>query len=196
MPKQIMIDIETMGTSADAPILSIGAVEFDILTGETKSEYYRHVDFISAFHNRQPDPDTMRWWLTQSDEARQALVDESDTVDIVTALKDLQQWVLSVIELDTVNVNNDKFKRVEMWANDPDFDLTILASAFKQYHIAIPWPFWSGRSCRTVCAMLDGIYRRSNYPREGTHHNALDDTKYQVLYVSEMWCHARAKLFG
>ncbi len=38
--KHLMLDIETMGNESYSAITSIGAVEFDIETGETGDEFY------------------------------------------------------------------------------------------------------------------------------------------------------------
>ena len=46
----LMLDLETMGTKTlTAPVMSIGAVEFDILTGRTGREFYIVVDYNPVF---------------------------------------------------------------------------------------------------------------------------------------------------
>ena len=44
----LMLDLETMGTKSNSAIISIGAVEFDILTGKTGREFYRNVSLQSC----------------------------------------------------------------------------------------------------------------------------------------------------
>ena len=72
MNKHVMVDIETLGTACDAPILSIGAVAFDIESGEISSKFYRAVDPSSALERGRADGGTLRWWMGQSDSARKA----------------------------------------------------------------------------------------------------------------------------
>ncbi|EIC2136778.1 3'-5' exoribonuclease, partial [Citrobacter freundii] len=75
----LMVDMETMGNSPDAPIVSIGAVFFDPSTGNTGAEFYRVVSLESSMSfGMKPDASTIQWWLKQSSEARSAiLVDEA-----------------------------------------------------------------------------------------------------------------------
>ena len=44
----IMVDLETMGRNSNAVICSIGAVEFDINTGQTGREFFAKVDIQSC----------------------------------------------------------------------------------------------------------------------------------------------------
>lgn len=75
----LMVDLETMGSGPDAPIVSIGAVYFDPSTGNTGAEFYQVVSLESSMtFGMKPDASTIQWWLKQSSEARSAiLVDEA-----------------------------------------------------------------------------------------------------------------------
>mgnify|MGYP006408929027 CR=1 FL=1 len=73
----IMIDLETMGTRPDAPIISIGAVAFDA-NGPLDS-FYAGVNLGSSVNSgAKIDASTVLWWMQQSDEARAALVPKDD----------------------------------------------------------------------------------------------------------------------
>lgn len=48
----LMVDIETMGTSSSSAILSLGAVEFDIETGETGKYFHITIDLQTCFGQR------------------------------------------------------------------------------------------------------------------------------------------------
>ena len=70
----LMIDLESMGKKPNAPIVSIGAVFFNPLTGELGQEFYMAVSLESAMdQGAVPDGDTILWWLKQSSEARSAI---------------------------------------------------------------------------------------------------------------------------
>ena len=71
-----MIDLETMGKSALAPIASIGAVLFDPHGDWIGDSFHIHVDLNSCVGRwgMQMDPETVLWWLEQSEAARQALI--------------------------------------------------------------------------------------------------------------------------
>jgi len=66
----ISIDIETLGTSNEAPVATIGAVQFDRSTGEFKKEFYERILLDSALKFGKADGDTIAFWLKQPDEAR------------------------------------------------------------------------------------------------------------------------------
>lgn len=171
----LMIDIETLGTRPNAPILSIGAVVFDPNTGKQGATFYRAIDPANAFLHGVPDGDTFKWWMEQSDAARKAAVAGTTLLpDALTALTKMPVvW-----------------KDVQVWANDPDFDVTILNYAFhKTLGCLSPWRFWNTRSCRTIAEVAG---KRPPKP-QGVHHNALDDAKHQAKWVSDMWQGLRDK---
>lgn len=71
----LMLDLETMGKKPGAPIVSMGAVFFDPITGETGGEFYRVICLESSMYfGAKPDAGTILWWLKQSSEARSAIV--------------------------------------------------------------------------------------------------------------------------
>ena len=45
----VMLDLETMGRKSNSALVSIGAVEFDLITGETGREFYKVIDAFTAF---------------------------------------------------------------------------------------------------------------------------------------------------
>lgn len=165
-----MIDIETMGTRPNAPLLTIGAVKFDPEDGSMGQEFYRAIDLTDALHHGSPDGETMKWWLTQSEPARKALV--AGKTPLADALTDLRALY-------------SNWDNVKVWGNGPSFDMTITEYAFKRaIGQSAPWKFWNIRDCRTV-ADLKGI--RPPAIAKGTHHNALDDAKHQAEWVSRYW---------
>ncbi|HAO2825496.1 TPA: exonuclease, partial [Escherichia coli] len=71
----LMIDLETMGTNTNAPIVVIGAVFFDPQTGEIGPVFYIVISLTDAMNTGAvPDGGTIEWWLKQSSEARAAIL--------------------------------------------------------------------------------------------------------------------------
>ena len=71
----IMIDIETRGRRADAAILQIGVVAFNILSGEIiESQLIKIRESEWASNNRTFTGETFVWWMNQSKEAQQNLL--------------------------------------------------------------------------------------------------------------------------
>lgn len=179
----LMIDLETMGTTPSAPILSIGAVFFDPLTGELGNEFFCNIDWKSAFQGRKVTPDTVKWWMTQSVEARGSLLSDKFIVNMSDALQELQTFIFKRCS----GVDAFGYGGVKVWGNGATFDISILENAFRQYKKRIPWHFTSVRDCRTVEDIAEPAgYIRNDIQREGIHHNALHDAKYEAKYISYM----------
>ena len=63
----IMVDLETMDNVPSAAIVAIGAVQCNLTTGETGSEFYRVVDLEGQDKlGMTINPGTLYWWLQQS----------------------------------------------------------------------------------------------------------------------------------
>lgn len=173
----IMIDLETMGTRPDAPIIAIGAVAFDVDSDWEWRTFYINVDLQSAVTTgAKIDPSTVMWWLQQSKEARAAF--DTKGVDLLAALTKLTEWFGEVSGgADAVQMMVDG-----VWGNGASFDNTILSESYKRVGMTPPWPFWKDRCYRTVKSMFPDV----EMDRSGTHHNALDDARSQALHLIEI----------
>lgn len=164
-----MVDIETLATSHDAAILSIGACEFDPYMGKGVSKlFYRNITQLSnkAF-GRKTDPETIEWWLQQSPEAQAKLFTEP-RVPLIIALADFRDFIGK--------------GKPKLWSNGPTFDEDILRNAFKNCDVEFPVHYSGSRCVRTTNALLK--HRGIDKPeRSGTHHNALDDAIFQAECV-------------
>lgn len=165
--KHVMIDLETLGTVADAVILSIGAVRFDPDTNQIDDAgFYKSISIESNLdYKRRIQEDTLIWWLGQSVAAQHVFHEPKETLE--TSLCEFSDWL-----------GDDK---AYMWSNGADFDLPMLAHAFTQCTITIPWKFWNSRCVRTL-KNLD-VAKNIKVPRLGTHHNALQDAIHQAQLV-------------
>lgn len=169
----VMIDIETIGTHATAPVLSIGAVVFDRDKGPTQDTFYVEIDVSSAIKGRDVSGDTLKWWMKQSEEARKQAFGGTESMEEV--LTQLTTY-LAVVK--------GKYGSYKVWGNGSSFDITILENLYQQYDMKVPWNFWDVRDCRTVEDISK--VKRSSVKRKGTHHNALDDAIYQAQYITLM----------
>ena len=177
-----MIDLETLSTTPTAAIIEIGAVEFDIDTGhisplKERSEFHRLIEFDSACVNRDIDPNTVRWWFGQPQEARERFTQSiGDPVENVISA--FYHWCERIISTE---------HQVCVWGNGATFDISIVENILQQYGFDIPWKFYNIRDVRTIVHLADGIVDKNGFEFEGVRHNALDDAKHQVKYVSAMW---------
>ena len=165
-----------MGTKSNSAIISIGAVEFDILTGKTGKEFYRNVSLQSCISlGLEVDADTIMWWIEQSQAARKSLT-EGKVISIQQALIDFREFC---------------DKEYQIWGNSARFDLGLLENAYDKAMLSIPWKFSRERCVRTLVSFNPEI--KKNYPSVGTAHNAISDCYFQVGYCSAIWsslhCH-------
>jgi hypothetical protein len=178
----LMIDLETMGTDASAPIAAIGAVFFEPSTGCTGARFYERVDFVTDISmGAVPEGKTIKWWLKQGGAARAELVADgaSSIWDALTKLNDFinEHAVPSDVGL------------LQVWGNGASFDCVLLRAAYGRSVIKAPWKWCNDRDVRTVVEMgrAVGIDPQRTAAFCGTRHNALDDAVHQAVYVSEIW---------
>lgn len=175
-----MVDIETMSTSKDAAILTIGAVKFDPYTLNRSDDFIEgnHIELFGPIsldsnekYGRHMSASTITWWFQQTREAQQAMF-SGKGIALQQALYNFRRWIM----------DSDDPAPNRIWAKDPDFDCTILISAMNAVNEHWPFKFWESRSVRTVTELA---YPNGDEPeiRIGTHHNALDDAISQVLMV-------------
>ena len=80
--RDLMIDLETMGQRFDAPILSIGAVYFDLSTGNLGKTFISRVDPTDAMNYGKPHGETLKWWMGQGDAARKNAMTGTTSVKV------------------------------------------------------------------------------------------------------------------
>lgn len=186
-PDALMVDIETMGTTPDAAVVAIGACMFDPYAGPDQEiqDYDTFLIRISLDSNetigRKIAAGTVMWWLQQSPDAQQNLL--SDQTSLPSALANFVKWLQ----------HETSMRPDSIWANDPDFDLTILSSAARDCKIFWPLNFWMYRSVRTVGALAypDHQERKAVIKlfREaaGTHHRADHDAIAQARFIAHCY---------
>jgi hypothetical protein len=172
MLTDIMIDLETLATSPDAAILTIGAVKFDPFGSELKEpdmeSFYCKVDLDSCDRiGLVTNDDTIAWWASQSKEAQEAAFDPEGRIDIVDAFNQLYKFCWGA-------------KRV--WSNGSVFDIMICEHVFKKINKAVPWKFWEIRDVRTAFDL--GI--NPNRPPVTAHH-ALEDAWNQAVGIQTVY---------
>lgn len=169
--KDLMIDLETMGTSTNAAIIQIGACYFDRYTAEIYETFFVNVELKSSMESGgQSQGETIMWWMEQCESARLSLYKPTPLL-LSSALKKLKAFVK---------------KNTLVWSHK-DFDFVILTNAFRSLGINPGIPFRSSRDLRTLIdlAKVAGLTKQKgiNIDR-GTKHNALHDCIYQVKYAS------------
>lgn len=176
----IMVDLETLGNTSNTIIVSIGAVQSNLITGEIGDTFYRVIDLERQQRKgRTIDISTMVWWTNQSEGARAALL-ETNRITLQRMCISFNRWLYSI----------GSPELMRLWGNGASFDNAILRDAF--YHMIgkdLPIPFWNDRDMRTIVGFYPTQLQKEwklNNLRKGTYHNALDDAKYQIKYCSHI----------
>jgi hypothetical protein len=168
----IMIDLETLATSTDAAILTIGAVKFDPFGREAQepsmTPFYVRVDLDSCDEiGLVTNDDTIAWWANQSKEAQEEAFNTNDIIHIRDAFEQLYKFCWGA-------------KRV--WSNGSCFDIVICEHVFKKVNRAVPWKFWEVRDVRTAFDL--GI--NPQRPPVTAHH-ALQDAWNQAVGIQNVY---------
>ena len=172
MKTDIMIDLETLATSPNAAVLTIGAVKFDPFGDEVNEpnceKFYVRVDLDSCDRiGLVTNDDTIDWWANQSKEAQDEAFNPDNRVDIVDAMHQLYKFCWGA-------------KRV--WSHGASFDVVICEHIFNKIQKAVPWKFWEVRCTRT----LFDIGINPERPPVLKHH-ALEDAWNQAVGVQNIF---------
>lgn len=166
----IMLDIETLSTTSNSLVLSIGAVPFDL-----KSVYKPHGVHLTLNWQEQLDlgrevsESTLRFWLNQSSGARKAVLSGTGS-KLKPALTKLSAMIEKHLDRDS-----------GIWGKGPDFDVVIVNSLFKAAKMPTPWKFWQSRDVRTALMYSEAFDTKE--PISHISHNALSDAIYQATQV-------------
>lgn len=168
--KHIMVDLETLGTTASSVILSVGAVKFDLMSNQIDDNgFYASISIESNLdYGRRIQEDTLLWWLKQEAAAQNVFHEAKTTLS--DALVDFSDWIGA----------DDYF----VWSNGADFDIPMLAHAYSQIQVEVPWKFWNVRCYRTY-KNLPGAKDIRVSPT-GTKHNALSDAVQQAMTLQQI----------
>ncbi len=186
----IMLDLETWGKRPGCDIRSIGAVVFDPVAGHVTDDtfyiatdnpvdpayFYSHAAWEHRRHPLHRDPETVKWWSEQSDEAKAAF---ENPVDLKLALAKFYEWMGDSPD-------------IKLWANDPHFDVSILEAAYHAVGLPVPWHYRAPRSMKTATD-LAGL-TRDEYVTATVPHHALHDAIAQAMTVCK--CYERLSKNG
>lgn len=175
--EHVMLDLETMGNKSNSAIVSIGAVEFNIETGETGREFYSTVNLQSCLDiGLKINASTLYWWLKQNDAAKMKICEGEKGSDVQLVLAELQDWF------------NECIEQVKIWGNGARFDIGILEDAYVACgYQEMPWHFRDERDLRTLVAFAPEIKNDVMTNFQGIEHDPISDCKMQIEYASRIW---------
>lgn len=159
-----MIDLETLHTTPQATVLTVGGVKFNPFdSSEPHSEFYFKLDIDSQ--NREVSDDTIAWWGRQDPKVQEEAFSSENRVSMETFLDSLPKWMVGVDVL---------------WGHGYGFDITIIEDMLRQCNKSIPWQFWQVMDSRTLFNLCKIDPRKQ---MQTDLHNALADAYYQAKSV-------------
>lgn len=174
-----MLDLETLDTVPGGVILSIGACMFNVDHVIPNSDFYTVLNIeTSKSAGLLVNQGTLDWWSQQSTEAKKVLnLADSDTSDpLLFGLGKFSNYL-------------KHFEPVGVWGNGSDFDNAFLSVAHRAVELKAPWDFRVSRCFRTLKTMCGvGVIKPES---QGTHHNALDDARWQAQYAVSIFKNLR-----
>jgi hypothetical protein len=162
----IMIDLETLATSPDATVLTIGAIRFNkdkdynhVTDPFSMDYFYCRVDTESQ-PNREINDDTLAWWAQQTPEVRDEAFCETDRLSLSDAMTAFNFWART----------GERY-----WANGAAFDFPILESCNRSLGFTSPWRYWQAMDARTIFKLIP-----NDMIADANLHHALHDCLFQI----------------
>ena len=164
-----MIDIESLNTTPDCVILTIGAVLFDPYGSGIvdKIEIRPTIEDQTEIHNRSINEDTLRWWSTQSPAAIEEAMGDKGRVSFADAMNTLYKFCW----------NHNK-----VWSNGASFDVVVMEHAWHQLGQLPPWPYYKVRDTRTIYEITNVSLKEDSYK---TTHKAVEDAERQAVILQK-----------
>lgn len=162
--KDLMLDLESLSTNYDGLVIQIGGAYFDRETGEIGRTFCQNIDISKGIkYDLKLKPETVHWWLAQSKEAQESILKDPKPIE-------------EVLENFAEFAKDAKY----VWSH-ATFDFVMLKNTYRI--VGIKYPFSYSRAARDIRTLVDlAKVSVRKIEREGLHHNALDDCKYQVKY--------------
>lgn len=158
-----MVDLETLDTSPNAVILTLGAVKFDpksnFISDETLSIRFSIEDQTQL--GRTISDSTLEWWANQPKETQDIAFSDDGRISVVDAVEQFHRFVWGAERI---------------WSQG-SFDINILENLYRSLQRPFSWSYWQIRDSRTLFDFVDGELDRSQ------HHDALQDAIAQAKGV-------------
>lgn len=172
----ITVDLETLGTRFDAPVIAIAMQSFNRDTGKFGAAFYQEINIDSAVKSGRVSGDTLCWWMQQGDRAKQLFNPKREKMHLASALQAMCTFVRGVGQ-----------GAPRVWGNGATADVTWLEYALANGSVGLspPWHYTNIRDVRTITDAAG--YDWNDVPFQGTKHWAPDDAAHQARVVSHCW---------
>ena len=183
MRLDIMVDLETLGNTANSTIIQLAAVPFDLTTGEI---FGNHIFNKTIDIEKTPlfvTGSTLKWWFNENPILLGTLLNSGKESE-EAVLKSFIEWI------DFLQ-NSLGFDPPTLWGNGILFDNAILRERMQYYSLKYPILYFKDRDVRTILEIAslkqdipEKELKKNFMDPEAVAHNALDDALFQVRLVS------------
>lgn len=171
-----MFDLETWGTVPGCALRSVGAVAFDRESNVLGDSFYMNVTLESCLHHGlTQDEETVVWWSQRSVEAQARLLEDQQHLDHVAS--EFHRWFVR----QCVGPSVVRVQEMRLWCHGATFDDPVWQAAIRKLGLRAPWHYAGVRDTRTLYDIAE--LNLDDVPREGVHHDALDDARHQARCV-------------
>lgn len=168
--RNVMVDIETTGTSPDRhAMIQLSAVRFDLETGEVDPDTFDRCLFIPPW--RGWSESTRSWWGKQKREIIEEIFSRME--DPAVVLNDFRNWLAPHVGL-------------IFWSKPTSFDFPFLSSYFNDYDLQNPFHYRYAQDVNTFIRARwhpHGVIEPSPLEGNGDAHNAIFDCFDQINKV-------------
>ena len=167
-----MLDIETLATTPDAVVMSVGVVKFDPHSGTPYSKTLWRPDIDEQTErDRHVSESTLEWWSKLPQHIQDDAFTEDGRIPVTEFMKELNRYC----------VGADK-----IWCQGPQFDMLILENLYIQWGHHFGWQFWQIMDCRTLFQLMPTDPRKAI---QQDLHSADADAYYQAIGVQQCYEH-------
>ena len=167
-----MLDIETLATTPDAVVMSVGVVKFDPHSGTPYNKTLWRPDIDEQTErDRHISDSTLEWWAKQPDHIQEDAFSDQGRIPVTEFMKELNRYCVGM----------DK-----IWCQGPQFDMLILENLYIQWGHHFGWQFWQVMDCRTLFQLMPVDPRKAI---QQDLHSADADAYYQAIGVQQCYEH-------
>ena len=168
----VMLDIETLATTPDAVVMSVGVVKFDPHTGTPYNKTLWRPDIDEQTErDRHVSESTLEWWAKQPDHIQEDAFSDEGRIPVTEFMKELNRYCVGMEKI---------------WCQGPQFDMLILENLYIQYGHHFGWQFWQVMDCRTLFQLMPVDPRKAI---QQDLHSADADAYYQAIGVQQCYEH-------
>ena len=164
----VTIDFETLDTTPNAEVLTIGATAFkpNVLSSWIELEQTSFYAEFKPQHKRGISVDTIQWWMQQSATAQHAAFQGSNKQFSYEVLTSFNYWLKQI-------------KATHLIGNGANFDNPILESLYKECRVKPAIPYWANLDLRTMRWLNPG--KLLEWPHDKIQHHAKHDAIFEAM---------------